>query len=129
VFAGSPFVGGSSFNNLAAWTAPGILNNEARHRFSLNTCNGCHGFAETGTAFLHVSPRFPGSEAQLSGFMTGITVFDPVTGDPRTLNDLGRRRVDLQGLVCASPPPSSGLPKAETAGSAVSIAKGISRVH
>jgi hypothetical protein len=127
LFAGSPFLGGASLNNLTAWTAPGINNNEARHRFSLNTCNGCHGFAETGTAFLHVSPRFPGSEAQLSGFMAGTTVLDPVTGAPRTFNDLGRRKVDLEGLVCATMPPASGSAKA--AGTTVSIAKGINRVH
>jgi hypothetical protein len=122
---GAPFQGGSVFNDLIVWSAPGILNNEARHKFSLNTCNGCHG-PETGTGFLHVSPRFaPGSEAFLSPFLTGTTVFDPFVGQPRALNDLGRRRTDLQSLVC---PPTA----ARTLGSApggTSIAKGIGRVH
>ncbi|KYG11280.1 hypothetical protein BE21_57890 [Sorangium cellulosum] len=107
-FQGSPFLGGSSFNNLTAWTAPGILNNEARHKFSLNTCNGCHGAAETGTPFLHVNPRSLGSEATLSGFMTGINMPDPVTGELRFLNDLGRRNQDLKALVCEPAPTFAG---------------------
>jgi hypothetical protein len=129
LFAENPFLGGSSFNNLTAWSAPGIVNNEARHHFSLNTCNGCHGAAETGTGFLHVAPRSPGFEAQLSGFMTGTTVPDPVTGASRTFNDLGRRKVDLEGLACPSAPTGPGGSKVAQTASAVSIAKGISRVH
>ena len=35
------------------WSAEGILNNEARHRFALNTCHGCHR-SETDTGFLQV---------------------------------------------------------------------------
>jgi hypothetical protein len=135
-FAGSPFLGAASLNNLTAWSAPGINNNEARHRFSLNTCNGCHGFAETGTQFLHVFPRFPGQQASLSGFMTGITMPDPVSGEPRTFNDLGRRRTDLQSLVCPIPTAElkAGAGKAQkgakaAGGSPTSIAKGINRVH
>jgi Concanavalin A-like lectin/glucanases superfamily len=136
VFAGAPFLGGSSLNNLTAWRAPGIANNDARQRFSLNTCNGCHGVEETGTVFLHVFPREPGNEAALSGFLSGTTVPDPVSGEPRTFNDLGRRKVDLQGLVCAGPPapqPAIGnaksASKAANVGGSVSIAKGINRVH
>ncbi|APR82284.1 Hypothetical protein A7982_07633 [Minicystis rosea] len=123
-FQGSPFLGGSSLNNLTAWTAPGILNNEARHKFSLNTCNGCHGAQETGTGFLHINPRDPGTVAQLSGFLTGVTLPDPVTGVPRTLNDLGRRNQDLKALVC---PPPAGL--AAKAASSTSVQRGIGRVH
>ncbi|WP_437964384.1 LamG domain-containing protein [Sorangium sp. So ce260] len=136
-FQGSPFLGGSSFNNLTAWTAPGILNNEARHKFSLNTCNGCHGSAETGTGFLHVNPRTLGGEASLSGFMTGINIPDPVTGEPRTLNDLGRRNADLRALVCEPVPTFAGAATATRggapAGAAASrsafIRRGIGRVH
>ncbi|MFT3773151.1 MAG: hypothetical protein QM820_47830 [Minicystis sp.] len=129
-FQGLPFLGGSSFNNLTAWSAPGINNNEARHKFSLNTCNGCHGAAETGTAFLHVNPRFPGTTAQLSGFLTGITVPDPVTGIPRTFNDLGRRNQDLKGLVCATTSsPTIAAAAAPTTSTSTSIARGIGRVH
>ncbi|WP_437499702.1 LamG-like jellyroll fold domain-containing protein [Sorangium sp. So ce1099] len=133
-FQGAPFLGGSSFNNLTAWTAPGILNNEARHKFSLNTCNGCHGGAETGTTFLHVNPRTPGSEASLSGFMTGINIPDPVTGEARTLNDLGRRNQDLAALVCEPVPTfAAGAPAARAAAPSGSrsafVRRGIGRVH
>ncbi|HTN83254.1 MAG TPA: LamG-like jellyroll fold domain-containing protein [Sorangium sp.] len=133
-FQGAPFLGGSSFNNLTAWTAPGILNNEARHKFSLNTCNGCHGGAETGTPFLHVNPRTLGSEASLSGFMTGINIPDPVTGEVRTLNDLGRRNQDLAALVCEPVPTfAAGAPAARAAAPSGSrsafIRRGIGRVH
>jgi hypothetical protein len=130
-FQGSPFLGGAVFNNLTAWKAPGINNNEARHHFSLNTCNGCHSAEETGTFFLQVNPRFPGSEAQLSGFLTGITVSDPVTFQPRTFNDLARRKADLTQLVCAPPPaaPVNGKVSAASASQAAFISKGISRVH
>ncbi len=118
VFADRRFLGGAVFNDLSGWFAAGIRNNEARHKFSLNTCNGCHSSQETGTGFLHISPRFPGEEASLSGFMTGITVFDPVTSEPRSLNDLGRRNRDLRALVCPPgdvpppppPPPGPGMP-------------------
>ncbi|WP_437630506.1 LamG-like jellyroll fold domain-containing protein [Sorangium sp. So ce854] len=137
VFQGAPFLGGSSFNNLTAWFAPGILNNEARHKLSLNTCNGCHGAAETGTGFLHVNPRFPGGEASLSGFMTGISIPDPVTGELRTLNDLGRRNQDLKALVCEPAPAlAAGAPAARLAAPADAAAsrsafirRGIGRVH
>ncbi|WP_437542114.1 LamG domain-containing protein [Sorangium sp. So ce367] len=136
-FQGNPFLGGSSFNNLTAWIAPGILNNEARHKFSLNTCNGCHGSQETGTGFLHVNPRSPGNEASLSGFMTGITVGDPVSGEPRTLNDLRRRNQDLTALVCEPAPTFAALRAAPTGGAAAGAAasrsafirRGIGRVH
>ncbi|WP_437515627.1 hypothetical protein [Sorangium sp. So ce1099] len=115
-FQGSPFLGGASLNNLTAWIAPGSASNEARHKFSLNTCNGCHGAAETGTAFLHVFPREPGVEASLSGFLTGTSIPDPVTGEPRAFNDLGRRNQDLRALVCGCPlvtpkPPRAAQPK------------------
>ncbi len=120
-FGGQPFGAGAILNNIDFWSAPGVANNEARHKFSLNTCNGCHG-AETGTTFLHVNPRFPGSEAQLSGFMTGTTVGDPVTGEPRQLNDLGRRRNDLRALVCEPSPEGR-------AALGANVRKGIGRVH
>jgi hypothetical protein len=104
-FEGKPFMGGSVFNNSDLWNGPGISNPDARFHASLNTCNGCHS-PETNTKFLIVIPRFPGSEAQLSPFMTGTTVFDRFTGQTRTLNDLGRRKTDLTALVCASTPPT-----------------------
>jgi hypothetical protein len=99
-FEGAPFQGAASINALTAWNAPGIVDGEARHLFSLNTCNGCHGAAETGTEFLHVFPRPSGVPAALSGFLLGLAVPDPVDGELRTFNDLGRRKADLEGLVC-----------------------------
>lgn len=47
-----------------------ILNDDARHQFSLNTCSGCHG-GETQTFFTHVDPVTYGTVATLSGFLTG----------------------------------------------------------
>jgi hypothetical protein len=104
---GTPFLAGSIFNDLVRWDAPGIASDDARFHASLNTCNGCHG-PETNTSFLMISPRFPGSPATLSPFLTGTTVFDNA-GVTRTLNDLERRKDDLTSLVCSgdsgSPPP------------------------
>jgi len=98
-FAGQSFQAGSSFNNLNPWQSAGILNNEARHAFSLNTCNGCHG-GETGVSFLQVNPRSPGAPATLSGFLTGTTVLDPVSRTFRTFNELSRRNTEFTSLVC-----------------------------
>jgi hypothetical protein len=120
VFQGQPFAGGAVFNNLGTWFAPGV-NPEARHHFALNTCNGCHSDVETGTPFLQITPRFAGSEASLSGFLTGISIPDPVTRVPRTFNDLRRRNIDLTAIVCADP--------AAKAAANTTLRKGISRVH
>ena len=145
-FAGARFLGGSSLNDLIAWRSSGITSNEARHKFSLNTCNGCHSLDETGTFFLQINPRDPGTVAQLAGFLSGSSVPDPVTGELRTFNDLRRRKLDLEQIVCsnaapavtpASAPtlapavvantaaPKSGITAARTA----FLSKGISRVH
>ena len=108
-FEGQRFQAATVLNNLEQWSAPGSADPEARFHASLNTCNGCHG-PESGSGFLQINPRFPGdgSEAFLSPFITGTTVFDPFTGQRRTLNDLGRRKQDMLNLVCggeAPPPP------------------------
>lgn len=71
-----------------------------RHKLSLNTCDDCHA-GETQTAFTHIRPgSFP---ATLSGFLTGITVPDPV-GEPvtREFNDLQRRGQILEDLAVKS---------------------------
>lgn len=99
LFDGVRFRGGASENGIDFWDAPGIVNNEARHLVSVNTCNGCHG-AETQTGFLHVFPRLRSQRAELSGFLTGIDVTDPVNSTTvRHMHDLDRRAVDLHGLV------------------------------
>jgi hypothetical protein len=150
---GRPFLAGAVFNELQGWRGDGIRNPEARHKFSLNTCNGCHSAQETNTFFLHIGNRFPGEESFLSSFLTGTTVFDPVTFEPRRLNDLGRRNRDLATLVCPAdqlppPPPSTPTPtplppradggapvrspSATTATApapAPTVSKGIRRVH
>ncbi len=97
------------------WTASGIASNAARHKFSLDTCNGCHG-AETGTGFLHVAPAPFGSAASLSKFLTGETVQDPVV--PATtyqFNELAARAVKLAqfaGATCSRLQPPIALPHA-----------------
>jgi hypothetical protein len=126
-FGGAPFLGGSSFNDLVPWFGDGsIANNDARHKFSLNTCNGCHG-PEAATQFLQISPRFPGETAFLSPFLTGTTVQDPVDGSLRPLNDLRRRREDLEFLVCT--PAGAGVNRMAATPGAPTVAEGIKRVH
>lgn len=100
MFEGAPFRGGAITNNIDSWSSADIVNPEARHLFSLNTCNGCHG-SETSTTFLQINNRNAGQTAALSGFLTGITVTDPVDGTTqRTFDDLGRRTADLSALLC-----------------------------
>ena len=101
-FAGAPFRAAATENNVDFWNAAGIRSAQARHLFSLNTCDGCHG-AETRTAFLQVSPRAAGQVAALSGFLIGTTVTDPVSGQSRTFNDLARRNRDFKQLLCSFP--------------------------
>jgi hypothetical protein len=124
-FEGAPFQGGSSLNPFTFWSAPNIVDNDARQLFSLNTCNGCHG-QETGTTFLHIALRFPGQVTQLSGFLTGISVPDPVSGVTRTFGDLVARQKDLSSLVCTTAPPAT--PAAQTARKAL-IETGRRKVH
>jgi hypothetical protein len=106
--SGKAFLGGRSLtiNKDFFWNAKGIANNDARHHFSLNTCNGCHGKETNTPAFVMVSPTEAEANgaAKLAPFLTGLagsTFPDPV--DPmvlRTFNDLGRRKKDLDRLVC-----------------------------
>jgi hypothetical protein len=100
VFAEKQFQAGAVQNLFKAWAAPGIESPEARRQFSLNTCDGCHGVRETGTEFVHVRNRKVGAASRLSGFLLGITVPDPVTGQLHTYNELSRRKKDLEKLVC-----------------------------
>ncbi|QSQ28506.1 hypothetical protein JY651_42940 [Pyxidicoccus parkwayensis] len=98
---GTPFLGAMARTPLDFfWRAPNV-NTEARHKFSINTCSGCHA-GETQTEFLHVSPRVAGKAAALSPYLKGTTVTDPVTHATRVFDDLGRRAEDLKALVCPS---------------------------
>jgi hypothetical protein len=100
---GTHFLGGSALTPGGMFwnngTSPTITNRQARHLFSLGTCNACHA-GETQTAFTHVKPAPFGATAGLSGFLTGISVVDPADGSPtRNFNDLQRRAADLDALV------------------------------
>ncbi|MCO5170548.1 MAG: hypothetical protein M9894_29795 [Planctomycetes bacterium] len=117
-------LGGSSIV-LGVWNAPGIRSAEARHAFALNTCGGCHQ-AETGTPFLHVGVREPGQAAPLSGFLTGATVPDPVTGQPRRFADLEHRAADLARLLGGAAP--APAPVAGVADGSATLAPAV-RVH
>lgn len=123
---GAPFLGGKS--QVASdftyhWNGSGnpvnvlryIVNDEARHIFSLNTCSGCHR-GEVQTNFTHIEPTVN----MLSSFLTGLGPdsnagdddTDPaglfyvndIAGRPtsgpaqRGFNDLDRRARDLYSL-------------------------------
>ncbi|MFZ5638870.1 MAG: hypothetical protein ACOY82_20045 [Pseudomonadota bacterium] len=101
------------------WMAPEgwPVDAEVRHKFSLATCNGCHGgeardnqsdaMGDTPdrTRFVHIDVRTPGRSSVLSKFLTGEgTLSAPSTflkpdpaglGGPHRLGDLLRRRQDL----------------------------------
>lgn len=104
---GTPFKGGHHVQSAGlAWDAAGIISMEARHRFSVATCNACHK-RETGTPFVHIAPRARGAVAALSDFLTGagMPVADPVSGVPRHFHDLLDRQMKLDAtanLSCQS---------------------------
>lgn len=127
IFSGAPFLGASAdYSPNSAWVFPtlqsslpakfpacyktsvttsepslttaDLLQSEVRHKFSLNTCDDCHA-RETGTSFTHIN-----SNRSLSGFMTGITVTDPLLGGAvtRQFDDLGRRNQVLSEMAVQS---------------------------
>jgi hypothetical protein len=75
-FGGAAFRGGNTLIGPAHWEANATLSVLARHRFSLNTCGGCHqgdsGTDGTGgsTNFTHVDPLSP-VPVTMSKFLTG----------------------------------------------------------
>jgi hypothetical protein len=84
-------------DQLGAWR-------DARFRFSIGTCRGCHS-GETGTAFLHIVPQGIGAEASRSAFLSG-GVLVPDVADPnisRSLDEMFRRENDLRDLVNGAP--------------------------
>ncbi len=89
------------------WNPAGVTNNLARHRLSLNTCNGCHG-GESDTDFTQVKPRQANQPARLASFLTGGCVTDPVDGTPRFFSDLENRAVILEELT-ASPAAAAAI--------------------
>lgn len=121
--AADPFLGATSLASPGQlgthFRAPGVVDNDARFHFSLNTCSACH-IRETSTnldppgntGFLHVDPRT--IPAGLSRFLTGstpsiadspdpFTVADPVVAaTTHSFNDLDRRRIKLASLAGSS---------------------------
>ena len=102
-----------------------ISNTTVRHVFSRNTCTGCHA-GEIQTFFTHVDPVFFGSQATLSGFLTGTAGrggavdFDNIPDNDsmmvrdaagrggvrnslRMFNDILRRAKDLKDFVFTPP--------------------------
>lgn len=100
-----PFPPNTVFWNAPGLTAPPLTNPaEARRKFSLATCNACHG-GETNTFFTHigsVGTRSPGSPAALSGFLTGIDVTVPVTGGIHHYADLAERKTAMNNILTNS---------------------------
>ncbi|PUA30641.1 MAG: hypothetical protein B0W54_09270 [Cellvibrio sp. 79] len=75
---------------------PATVRDDALFELALNTCSGCHQM-ETSTSFAHLDYNsIPGQPAQLSGFLTGISIPDPRNpAVMRHFNDLARRAADL----------------------------------
>jgi hypothetical protein len=98
------FLGGNSFVPPAFWNAPGLACDpsppgDARFKFSLATCSGCHQ-AETVTSFYHILPTPFGTPAGLSAFLSGpLTVADPVNGFARTFDEILRRQIILDQIA------------------------------
>lgn len=105
-FRGDDAIGNPS---LTFWNTAGIVPapvpggtpapaTEVRHKFSRNTCNGCHN-ADTGSNGMHVNPMLDSDAVgQPSTFLTGAggPVPDPTDSTLQyTFNDLERRRQDL----------------------------------
>lgn len=113
-FEGQPFQAGAMVTDFFVWNAPGV-NPEARAKFALNTCNGCHTAPLESNVFVfQVAPRSLGQESQLSPFLQGTQVFDPFANVLRNFNELGRRGRILHDLVCPNdplpPPPPETTP-------------------
>lgn len=98
------FLGGNAFVPPAFWNAPGLACDpsppgNARFKFSIATCSGCH-LAETSTSFYHIRPTNFGTPAILSAFLSGpITVNDPVNGFARNFDEITRRAKILDQLA------------------------------
>ncbi|MEQ1763345.1 MAG: hypothetical protein ABL984_09405 [Pyrinomonadaceae bacterium] len=108
---GQPFMSGNAHvpppTGAGFWDAPGLTNDVAEFKFSVATCSACHG-RETQTQFTHVKPRPQGQAAELSGFLTGITVTDPRNAATQhEFNDLRDRALILNFLTGATVPSST----------------------
>lgn len=129
-YDGEPFLGATAdtfgnyefndaFNPVAAWRIPisvpastslcadatvaGTPSKEGtlRHKFALNTCDGCH-ITETPTRQHHIDPTDP-PPANLSGFLTGSDEEDiRAPGIVRHFNDLQRRGQVMEDIAAKS---------------------------
>jgi hypothetical protein len=109
----NPFLGAKSNVESSSmfWDAPGLATppmtdaQEARRKFSLGTCNGCHA-GETDTRFTHIGnsgTRPIGAKAALSGFLTGIDVtVPPGTGATHHYEDLAERASAMSNILTNS---------------------------
>jgi hypothetical protein len=122
-FQQTPFAGAASpaIRGRSRWNGPGIVNSQARHIVSLNTCNGCH-TDETLTRFNHVMERAPGQESFVSDYlMAGINdrlplfVRDPVSGERREFHELLDRKVIFTCLIQRCDQPAAALIDSTTA--------------
>ena len=102
--ASFPSCHSSSISSISPFvTLPTQIQSEARHKFSVNTCDDCHA-RETNTTFTHISPV----TRNFSGFMTGVVVDDPLLGGvasggiEREFDDLQRRGQIVQDLAVRS---------------------------
>ena len=92
-FFSGPFPQGMTEGQLLEWS-------DARFRFSVGTCRGCHGADAAGSS--QIMPQSgPGTQAGRSPFLNGpVTIDDPTgLGFPRTLDEMSRRENDLRNLV------------------------------
>ncbi len=94
----APLLAGASDVTGAPWRARGVVNNNARHKFALNTCSGCHR-TETVVDFVHIGSREAGQEAELSSYLLGETVNDPVSNTERSFSEIERRVSDYSVLL------------------------------
>ncbi|GHG76006.1 hypothetical protein [Comamonas sp. JC664] len=86
----------------AFWRATGIANNDARHQFSLNTCNGCHA-RETNTGFMHINQHGGLSPFLATGMASPSTPYwvqDPVvTSVNRPFFEIRMRAQNLDSVA------------------------------
>ncbi|WNZ58863.1 hypothetical protein QEG98_22255 [Myxococcus sp. MxC21-1] len=84
------------------WRASGISVNDARHVFSRNTCNGCHG-RETRTEFTHIDEYGALSPFLATGMASPSTAFwvqDPVvTSLSRPFYEIQMRNTNLDSVA------------------------------
>ncbi|MFE8599577.1 hypothetical protein [Archangium violaceum] len=92
-------------NNGFFWNAPNLntVPNgfNARHKFSLNTCNGCHA-KETATNFTHVDAAgalSPFLATGMANMNTPYNVTDPVSGQVRSFFEIRERAQHLDSAA------------------------------